>query len=43
MKMARGLSRNQPDVKSLGMMVGSRMGEDKFLVLVVITTIACVR
>ena len=43
MKMVRSLSRNEPDVKSLGMAVGSGMGEDRFLVLVVITSIACVR
>ena len=43
MKMVRSLSRDKPDVESLGMVVGSRMGEDRFLVLVVITSIACVR
>ena len=41
--MARGLSRNEPDVKSLGMTVGSRKSEVKFLEFAVMTTIACVR
>ena len=41
--MVRSSSRYEPDVESLGMVAGGRMGEGRFLVFVATTSTACVQ
>ena len=43
LKMTRSLSRNEPDVKSLGVVDGDCMGGCMLFVLVMKTVVACVR